>query len=171
MTELITINVDGREFQVKKIVSGSQIKRLAGCDNEYYNTWVYDPSSNLSSLTRTYQPKNEYSFLPDDELIDIELHNVNKFITISYDENPPIKKEKVKTFKLFINQIEYNVESVFWTGLDLKELSDSPKEYGVWQIVDGPEPDKQIDDLETIYLDDNKYSNKFFTGALNSTEG
>jgi hypothetical protein len=32
------IIVDGKEFLVRQYVTGGQIKRLAGCDNEYYHT-------------------------------------------------------------------------------------------------------------------------------------
>jgi hypothetical protein len=77
---------------------------------------------------------------------------------------------KDKKFKILVDQNPFEVEEQFITGLEIKALVNAPSNYGVWLKVNGPDPDRQIEDDEKVDLS-KPGREHFFTGSTTTTEG
>lgn len=73
-------------------------------------------------------------------------------------------------FKILVDQKPFEVEEQFITGVQIKALVGVPANYGVWLKVNGPDPDKEIADIEQVDLAQPGREH-FFTGAKTTTEG
>jgi hypothetical protein len=73
-------------------------------------------------------------------------------------------------FKIMIDQKPFEVQEQFITGNKIKELAKVPANYGVWLKSNGPGPDRQIGDNESVDLSQPGREH-FFTGSVTTTEG
>ena len=73
-------------------------------------------------------------------------------------------------FKIIIDNKPYDHENDFITGREIKEKGEIDSSYGVWLKVDGPDPDKEVGNDESINLNDPGREH-FFTGPKTTTEG
>lgn len=77
---------------------------------------------------------------------------------------------KQEKYKILVDQKPFDWDDQLITGAQIKSLVAAPANYGVWLKVNGPEPDKQIEDNEQVDLSQPGREH-FFTGATTTTEG
>ena len=74
------------------------------------------------------------------------------------------------TFKIKIDNQNFDYENQFITGSQLKALAGVPSDYTVWLKVTGPGADRKIGNDEQVDLG-HPGTEHFFTGKPNTTEG
>ena len=80
------------------------------------------------------------------------------------------EKAKPEIFKLHINRKPYDWPSATITGAEIKTLAESPTEYVVNQIIDGPGEDPEIADAQPADLSPHG-PEKFITRKPKTTPG
>ena len=75
-----------------------------------------------------------------------------------------------ENFKLMIDNKPYDHENKQITGREIKEKGNVNSSYGVWLKVNGPDPDQEIGNDESIDLSQSGRE-QFFTGPKTTTEG
>ena len=90
--KLYEIDVDGVKHTVRLIVTGGQIKRLAGCDNEYYHVVILDPLDDWVS--------RGFDDLTDNEAIDLgRLVHDKKELKFSCEFEEPQSRRNRRIFE------------------------------------------------------------------------
>ena len=73
-------------------------------------------------------------------------------------------------YKILVDQKPFDWEDRYITGAQIKALVGAPANYGVWLKMNGPEPDKEIGNDESVDLKQPGREH-FFTGSKTTTEG
>lgn len=75
-----------------------------------------------------------------------------------------------KSYKIKIDNVNFEYESRYITGQEIRELGEIPADYGLWLHVPGPDPDEVIELDEKVDLK-KPGREKFFSGPTGATEG